>query len=137
MVEIGKSDCDYCKDREKKEVFLKEKVSQRREIALISKFVRIKRNDFGVLEKIIHTPKYCFIAGKNSLHEREFQIVIGNNNTLNIPYGAIREIWEDVSGVINLELRLSVVFDEGATRDDKKLRLMQSSVSITQNRSSQ
>jgi hypothetical protein len=122
MTEIDKASCDYCRNREKCEAFLKGKVSQRKEIALVSKFFRLKRNDCGVLEKTIDTPKYCFIEGENSLHEREFQIVIGRN-TLNIPYGAIKEIWEDVSGVINLELRLIVVFDEDATRDDKKLRL--------------
>jgi|GEM_PF-6943956 len=123
MSEIDKLDCDCCKRREKNEVSLRELVSQRKDIVLVSKFVRFKRNDSGVLEKIINTPKYCFITGKDSLHEREFEAVIGNNNTLNIPYGAIREIWEDSSKAINLELRLTVVFDEDAK--DKKLSLRQ------------
>jgi len=124
MDNLDKSDCDYCKEREKSKAFLEEKVSQRKEIVLISKFISIKTNDFGVLEKTIHIPKYCFIKGKDSLYDRAFQIVNGNN-TLNIPYGAIKEIWEDVSGKINLELRLAIVFDEDATKEDERLRLEQ------------
>jgi hypothetical protein len=121
MAEADKPDCNYCKYRENYKNFLKEKVSQRKEIVLISRFLRFKRNDEGVLEKTIDPPKYCSIGGEKDLREMEFQIVIGNY-TLNIPYGAIKEIWEDVSGAINLELRFQVVFDEDA-KTDKKMRL--------------
>jgi len=124
MDKVDESDCDYYKEREKSKSFLEEKVSQRKEIVLISKFISVKKNDFGVLEKTIRIPKYCFIKGKDSISERAFQIVSGNN-TLNIPYGAIKEIWEDVSGKINLELRLAIIFDDDATREEERLRLEQ------------
>jgi hypothetical protein len=122
MAETDKLDCNYCKYREKYKDFLKERISQREKIILVSKFFRLKRNDEGVLEKTIETPKYCFIGSEKKLPEIQFQIAI-DNYTLNIPYGTIKEIWEDVSGTINLELRFQVVFDENATRDDKKMRL--------------
>jgi len=122
MAETDKSDCNY-------KVYLEKKTSQRRELVLISYFLRLKKNENGILEKKISSPKNCHIKGKNSLYEREFQIVI-DNNTLNIPYGAIKEIWEDVSGKINLELRLIVIFDEDAIREDERLRLIPPTMQI-------
>jgi hypothetical protein len=122
MAETDKSDCDY-------KVYLEKKISQRRELVLISYFLRLKKNENGISEKKISPLKNCHIEGKNSLYEREFQIVI-DHNTLNIPYGAIKEIWEDVSGKINLELRLIVIFDEDAIREDERLRLMPPTMQI-------
>jgi len=124
MTEIGETACDYCKERERNKAFLDEKVSQRKKIVLMSRFIKIERDKDGVLEITTNTPKNCFINGKDSLFDRIFQILIFGN-TLNIPYGAIKEIWEDVSGEINMELRWTIVFDGGATRDDKKLRFEQ------------